>query len=245
MDYKVYKLSKTEYLKGAMIYGCICGVIAYFFYRSAALFLIMLPGFAVFLKLYKNSLREKRNKKLMEEFSETLGSVSVNMRAGYSIENAFLEAYKDIKLFYGEESLMAEEIIRIKRGLEINITLEELMDNLAKRSGAEEIEMFSDVCKSAKRNGGNIAEVLTDTADRIRESICVDAEIDNLMAEKKLEFRIMSVMPFVILIYISITSAGYFDVLYEGIFGRVFMTAALIIFVAALMLGRKIMRINV
>ena len=140
---------------------------------------------------------------------------------------------------------MAEEILRIKRGLEINITLEELIDNLAKRSGAEEIEMFSDVCKSAKRNGGNIAEVLTDTAERIRESICVDAEIDNLMAEKKLEFRIMSVMPFVILIYINITSAGYFDVLYEGIFGRVFMTVALLIFAGALILGRKIMRINV
>ena len=245
MDYKIYKLSKTEYLKGAIIYGCISGGTAYFFYRSAALFLIMLPGFAVFLKLYKNRLKEKRNKKLMEEFSETLGSVSVNMRAGYSIENAFLEACKDIKLFYGEESLMAEEILRIKRGLEINITLEELMDNLAKRSGAEEIEMFSDVCKSAKRNGGNIAEVLTDTAERIRESICVDAEIDNLMAEKKLEFRIMSVMPFVILIYINITSAGYFDVLYEGIFGRVFMTVALLIFAGALILGRKIMRINV
>lgn len=245
MDYKVYKLSKTEYLKGASIYGCISGVTAYFFYRSAALFLIMLPGFAIFLKLYKSRLREKRNKKLMEEFSETLGSVSVNMRAGYSIENAFLEAYKDIKLFYGEESLMAKEILRIKRGLEINITLEELIDNLAKRSGAEEIEMFSDVCKSAKRNGGNIAEVLTDTAERIRESICVDAEIDNLMAEKKLEFRIMSVMPFVIFIYINITSAGYFDVLYEDIFGRVFMTVALLIFAGALILGRKIMRINV
>ena len=38
MDYKVYKLSKTEYLKGALIYGCISGVTAYFFYRSAALF---------------------------------------------------------------------------------------------------------------------------------------------------------------------------------------------------------------
>ena len=245
MDYTTYKLSKIEYCRGALIYACLSGVIAYFFYRSAIVFALLAPGLFIFFRYYKVSLKEKRNKKLMEEFSETLGSVSVNMRAGYSIENAFLEAYKDIKLFYGEKSLMAEEIIRIKRGLEINLTLEELVENLAKRSGAEEIEMFSDVLKSAKRNGGNIAEVLTDTAERIRESICVDAEIDNLMAEKKLEFRIMEAMPFVMLIYINMTSAGYFDVLYEGIFGRVFMTAALLIFAAAMVLGRKIMRINV
>ena len=205
----------------------------------------MAPGVVLFMKYYRGSLKEKRNKKLLEEFSETLNSISINMRAGYSIENAFLEAHKDIKLFYGERSLMAGEILRIRRGLEINMTLEELVENLSKRSGAEEIEMFSDVLKSAKRNGGNISEVLTDTAGRIHESICVDAEIENLMAEKKLEFRIMAVMPFVILIYLNITSVGYFDVLYEGIFGRVFMTAALITFAAALMLGRKIMRISV
>ena len=245
MDYKIYKLSKTEYCKGTLIYACFCAVVAFFFYKSAIAAVVMVPGIAVFMKYYRNGLKEKRNKKLLEEFSETLGSVSVNLRAGYSIENAFLEAYKDIKLFYGEKSLMAEEIMRIRRGLEINMTLEELVENLAERSGAEEIEMFSDVLKSAKRNGGNIAEVLTDTAERIRESICVDAEIENLMAEKKLEFRIMTVMPFVILIYLSVTSAGYFDVLYEGIFGRVFMTAALTTFAAALMLGRKIMRISV
>ena len=245
MDYKTYKLSKVEYLKGALIYAGMCATVSYFFYRSAAVFAFMLPGFIAFLRLYGNILKEKQKKKLLEEFSETLNSISINMRAGYSIENAFLEAYKDIKLFYGEDSLMAEEILRIRRGLEINITLEELVESLAERSGAEEIEMFSDVLKSAKRNGGNITEVLTDTASRIRESICVDAEIDNLMAEKKLELRIMEGMPFVILVYLNITSAGYFDVLYEGIFGRVFMTVALLVYVAALILGRKIMRISV
>ncbi|MBO4679527.1 MAG: type II secretion system F family protein [Lachnospiraceae bacterium] len=245
MDYTTYKLSGTEYIKGILIYAVLSGIIAYFFYKSAAVFFIMIPGFWFFIKLYKNVLKEKRKQKLLEEFSETLNSVSINMRAGYSIENAFLEAYRDIKLFYGEKSLMAEEIMRIRRGLEINITLEELAENLSKRSGAEAIEMFSDVLKSAKRNGGNTTEVLTGTAERIRESICVDAEIENIMAEKKLEFRIMAVMPFVILVYLNITSVGYFDVLYEGIFGRVFMTAALFIYAAALILGRKIMRINV
>ena len=245
MDYRTYKLSKVEYLKAVLMYAGMSATIAYFFYRSMTVFALIAPGFIVFVRIYRNFLKEKQKKKLLEEFSETLNSISINMRAGYSIENAFLEAYKDIKLFYGEESLMAEEILRIRRGLEINITLEELVENLAGRSDAEEIEMFSDVLKSAKRNGGNITEVLTDTASRIRESICVDAEIETIMAEKKLELRIMEGMPFVILVYLNITSVEYFDVLYEGIFGRVFMTVALLIYATALMLGRKIMRISV
>lgn len=105
--------------------------------------------------------------------------------------------------------------------------------------------MFSDVVKSAKRNGGNITEVLSGTADRIRESICVDAEIETIISEKKLELRIMEGMPFLILMYLEVTSVGYFDVLYEGIRGRLFMTIALLLYIAAIILGNKIMKIKI
>ena len=60
-----------------------------------------------------------------------------------------------------------------------------------------------------------------------------------LIAEKKLELRMMEVMPFFILIYLGITSVGYFDVLYEGIPGRVFMTVCLAVYIASVILAEK------
>lgn len=245
MDYREYSLSVKEKLTGVLAYAGVCSIIAYFFYRSFYVFFALLPGGFFFFRVLKRMLCEKRKKKLKDEFSETLYSVSVNMKAGYSLENAFLEAYRDLKLFYGEKSLMAEEVMRIRKGLEINITLEELIEDLSFRSGVEEIKMFSDVVKSAKRNGGNITEVLSGTADRIRESICVDAEIETIISEKRLELRIMEGMPFLILMYLEVTSVGYFDVLYEGIRGRLFMTIALLLYIAAIILGNKIMKIKI
>lgn len=245
MDYNRYVCSKKEIFKLIVLYLCLDLLITFFFYKSVAAFLILLLGFPIAYKSYKKDLCEKRKRKLVAEFSETLTSVSVNMKAGFSLENAFVESYKDIKLFYKEESLMAEEILRIRKGLEINITLEELIEDLSKRSGQEEITLFSEVLKASKRNGGNITEVLSNTAERIQESICVDKEIETLISEKKLELRIMEIMPFVILLYLQVTSVGYFDVCYEGVKGRVFMSGMLLIYFLSMGLGKKIMKIEV
>lgn len=230
---------------GFAIYGLLDAVFSFFFYRSKIAFIILLLGMPAFMKMYRKELLERRKRQLLSEFSETLCSVSVNIKAGFSLENAFLEAYKDIQLFYGANSLMSEEITRIRKGLELNQTLEEIIEDFSVRSDEDDIKMFSDVLKNAKRNGGNITEVLSNTADRIREKICIDAEIETLITEKKMELRIMEGMPFLILLYLEATSVGYFDVLYEGLTGRLIMTGALAVYLLSAFVGSRIMKIKV
>ena len=245
MDYRVYRPGIGDVVRAVISYCILAGAAAYFFYRSWRVFLILLPGFAGFLYLWLKSLRDKRLRQLKQEFAETLKAVSAGMNAGYSMENAFLEAHRDMVMFYGKDCMMAGEIIKIRKGLEVNMTLEELIKDLSERSGDEDIAAFSDVLECAKRYGGNVTEVLETTAETIREKICVDKEIELIMAEKKLELRMMEVLPFFILVYLRITSVGYFDCLYEGVTGRVFMSVCLVLFTGAVLLGEQIMRIRV
>lgn len=245
MNYKVYRYTLGTFCKETTIYLAVTGAIAYVFYRSLMVYLFFLPGLVIYLKIRKGRYVEIRKKKLVLEFSETLNSVSVNLRAGYSIENAFLEAYKDMRMFYGEKSLMAKEIVDIRKGLEVNKTLETLICELGQRSGAEDIVLFAEVLTLAKRNGGNIPEVLSETAEKVHEKICTDNEIDLLTSEKRLELRIMEAVPFLIPVYLEVTSEGYFDVLYEDYTGRVLMTGCLIVYLAAVLIGNRIMRIDV
>ncbi len=245
MDYKVYKPEVKEILKAIVMYCAVSGVIAYFFYRSVKVFLCLTPGFAIFYRFYIKKLKEERSRQLKEQFAEMLRAVSAGMNAGYSMENAFLEAHKDMELFYGKKCMIAEEIVKVRKGLEVNMTLEELIKDIAVRSGDEDIASFSDVLGCAKRYGGNVTEVLRTSAETVREKICVDKEIELIIAEKKLELRMMEVLPFFILMYLRITSVGYFDCLYEGIAGRCFMTVCLAVFIIAAFFGEKIMRIAV
>ena len=245
MDYSDYILNNKEKIIGLLEYVFLCSVFAFFFYRSVIAFIVFLPGVFYFRKIYIASLITKRKKKLSTEFSQTLYSVISGLKAGYSIENAFIEAKRDAELFFGSESLMVFEIQIIKSGLNMHMNLEDLIEDLGTRSGDEEILLFADVFKCAKRNGGNITEVLSETADRIQERICIDREIDLLISEKLLELRIMEVVPFVILIYLDITSRGYFDILYEGLRGRLVMTICLMVYIVAAFVAEKIVRIKV
>ena len=141
--------------------------------------------------------------------------------------------------------MMAGEIIRIRKGLSLNVTLEELMADLAKRSGLEDIRVFSEVFGIAKRNGGNVNDVLQNTAHVMKEKMSLENEIDVLIAEKKMEFGIMEVIPFLILMYIGTTSKGYFDILYGNVKGVVFMTICLAVYLGAVVIGSRIVNINV
>lgn len=243
--YDEYRYGLWEIMGVISIYLLIMALVAYLFYRSIIFFLISLMGIPFFLKFHKKKKIEETREKLSEEFAEVLASVNANMGAGYAAENAFWEAHKDITLFYGEKSLMAPELVHIKKGLSLNMTLESLLYDLGERSGVEDIIVFAKVFETAKRNGGNIREVLERSSETVKEKLEVEKEIRVLISQKKLELKIMECIPFFMIGYIGLTSEGYFDVLYHSLKGVLFMSACLVIYAVALFLGSKIVRINV
>lgn len=55
-------------------------------------------------------------------------------------------------------------------------------------------------------------------------------EIDILISEKKLEQKIMSAMPFLMILFLKMTSGSFLSPLYTTVIGRVVMSSLLLIF---------------
>ena len=72
-----------------------------------------------------------------------------------------------------------------------------------------------------------------------------EEEIQILAASKKLEQKIMNVIPVLILAYLKITSGDYLSTLYGNLFGVLFMTGCLAAYGAALVLSDRILDIRV
>lgn len=244
-DYAVYRFSKKELAACFALEGMFIGMIAYLFYDSILAFFLLMPIAAISLKKRKDLLCRRRKQKLEAEFRDAILSVSYNLQAGYSFENAFQEAYKEIVILYGDKSLMACELRLLLRKIANNEQLENALLNLAKRSGVQDIRDFADIFQIAKRGGGNMQAVIANTAELIGDKQAVRMEIDTIMSEKKLEQTIMRYIPFFIICYISITSKGYFEGLYHNIMGQAIMTAALIVYGLACRLSDKILSIEV
>ena len=173
------------------------------------------------------------------QFKECILSVSTALRAGYAVENAFLESRRDMRLLYGNQSLIYQELEVIRRGLVINVTLEELLRDLAKRSNSSEIKQFAEVFVIAKRNGGSLPEIIYSASTVIAQKMDARQEIPTLLSGRQMEQRVMKVMPFGMLLYIGVSYPGYFDMLYHNWQGIAIMTVCLLIYLAAYVLSDK------
>ena len=240
MRYDRYKLSLKELLTGILIWGIAASVLSYFFYRSFMAGVIIFLFFPVFLIFVKKYLLEQRKWKMTLEFKEMIRIIAVNLQAGSSAENAFRNAYREIKYMFGEKSFMTKECEFIVRGLENNLVLENLVASFGERSCIEEIKDFSEVFSIAKRSGGNLKEIISDTTDVIDTKIEMKREFRTLISSKRFEHRLMCVIPFVILGYIGVTSPGYFDMLYGNMRGVMIMTVCLFVYLGAFLWGEKI-----
>lgn len=244
-DYTQYIFSRreiAEYLLGGGVFMAMVGLL---FYDSIIAWILLMPIVLVSLKDKGRTECQRRKRKLETEFREVILSVSSNLQAGYSVENAFQESYNDIVLLYGRESVMAKELRLLFRKLSNNEQLEFALTNLADRSGLQDIRDFADIFQIAKRGGGDMRGIIANTAEIISDKQEIRREIETVMSEKRLEQQIMRYIPFFIIFYISLTTKGYFESLYHNFFGWVLMTAALIVYIAACRISDKILNIEV
>lgn len=244
-DYSEYHFSLKEGMLAALEGALLVAVIGYFFYRSVLACLFLFPVFVLFIRERKKDLAKKRKRELSVQFKDLVQALSANVKAGYSIENALRESYRDVELLYGADSPICLEVRHMLRGLENNMVLEKLLYDLGLRSGLPDIMQFADVFLIARRSGGNLTEILEKTAGVIEQKIETDKEIQLILGAKKLEQKIMNMVPFLIIFYVGTTSRGFFDVLYHNLVGVVVMTGCLLFYGAAYLFSKKIVDIEV
>ncbi|MBQ9301767.1 type II secretion system F family protein [Butyrivibrio sp.] len=224
------------------------GVVVLFgkvFYDSYVAMAILSP-LSLFWFFYQKKILKRRACRLLGiQFKDAIASVLTNLKAGYSVENAFKEATRDIELLYGKKSLICDHLHRILKGLKNNIPLEKLLYNFGVESENKDILEFAIVFSVAKRTGGNLTEIISRTISVISRKIEVEKEIEVLVSAKRMEARIMNGVPFFIIFYIGLTSKGFFDPLYHNLFGIVLMTICMLVYLAAYLLSEKIINIVV
>ncbi len=244
-DYGDYHLQGREGVLCVLEGAVIVITIGYFFYHSWIACLCLVPVLFLFLKDRKKELARKRRQALGMQFKEMILSVAANQRAGYSIENAFRESYRDMEMLYGAKELICVEIRHIMVGLDNNVVLEKLLYDLGVRSHEPDIMQFAEVFHIAKRSGGNMTDILAKTAAVIEQKMDTDKEIQLMISAKRLEQKIMNAVPFLIIFYVSSTSRGFFDVLYHNLAGITVMTVCLGFYGAAYKLSKRIVEIEV
>ena len=187
MDYKVYQITKKEMFRYAAVYILADVLISLLFYRSVLAAVVFLPGICFFFREVRRELAKKRRKQLERGFLVGMRCVSTALTAGYSVENAFTQAYEELQKLYSKKEPVLQEFRRIRVGILLNRTMEELLSDLAQRSGVEDIEIFAEVFETARRTGGDLIAIIRSTTASVSQKEETRQEIEICLSAKGAE----------------------------------------------------------
>ncbi len=171
-DYNEYKYTKTELLKYGIVGAGIGFVLIMLFYDSLAVSaLAAILGSVMFLKVYKKNCIEKRKWMLRIQFKDAMDSLVSALVAGYSLENAIVEADRDLRLLYKDDDIIIKEFDYMSKQIGLNEPGADLMAELGRRSHVDDIIVFGEILFTAKITGGNIVKVMKKTSADISEKI--------------------------------------------------------------------------
>ena len=104
---------------------------------------------------------------------------------------------------------------------------------------------FAELLEYGKRSGSNWRKIIENTVNQITERQAARLEIEVMVAEKKMEQQIMNIFPLGLLAFLQISAKDYMSVLYHNWFGVCVMTIFLVLYIGAILLSQKILKVQI
>ena len=242
-DYRIYEFDKKEKIL-CLLEGLILNaVISILFYNSL---LAMIPGMIlvlIYFKEKKHALARRRMQGMRKELKEFLNALIATLQTGRSLENAFIEATKDLRRYTEKDTPLVLELKQICVKISLGEPMEKMLTEFSRRSHLEELEYFSEVFSIGKRSGGNIVAIMKNTIRMLQERMEAEEEIATTITEKKLEFQLMTIIPLVIILYLRMGAGNLIHSLYGNVTGVCVMTVCLAIYGGCYLYGKRILEI--
>ena len=119
----------------------------------------------------KKDLKKERIRRLTLQFKEGIMVLASFLSAGYSLENSLSLSVKELEGLYGKTGMITEEFSYMEAGVRMNRPVELLLADMGRRSGIQDVDQFAQVFAAAKRSGGELTDIISQTAGIIRDKI--------------------------------------------------------------------------
>lgn len=244
-DYSKSPNGALEHIASFLIGFAAGFIVLYIFYKAPVLSAAggVLVGAVNIFTSAKNAAR-KRLVKLRMQFFDLLEALSVAMRAGNPVLKALVSARDDLGMIYAPNADIMVELDIIIKKFNNAIPLSAAFQDMADRSGLEDVASFASVYATIEGKSSRANEIVRETQQIIADKMEIEMEIDTMMTAAKTEVKIMLFMPLVILAVIGYAGAGFMDAIYTTGVGRAVATFGLIVFVISFVMARKFSNIK-
>jgi tight adherence protein B len=181
----------------------------------------------------------RRRQRFTAQLPDLLLLVAGSLRAGAGLALALRQVSLEIAAPAGQE------IELVLRELRLGSSLDQALTGLERRMGDDELRLFTAAIRIASDTGGNLAETLERLAESIRQRLAIEAKIEALTAQGRLQGWIMAALPVAVALALFALEPETMEPLIATWQGWLVLAGVAVLELAGLLMIRRIMAIDV
>lgn len=189
--------------------------------------------------LFIKRKKRARFERLNLEIGDCLTVLSNSLRAGYSFQQSIELVSKEM------EGPLAMEFGKTLREINLGTPTEQALANMAQRVESDDLDLMITAVLIQRQIGGNLAEILDNISNTLRERIRIKGEIKTLTAQGRVSGLVIGLMPPILFAILLVINPDYIGDLLEKQAGIYMLLAGVCSQIIGFIFIRKIVNIEV
>jgi tight adherence protein B len=160
--------------------------------------------------LYVHWRRRARRERLLRQLPDAFEMMARVLRAGQSVPQALQAVAADCR------PPLALELTCCSEQQNLGLPAEAAFQDLARRTGLLELQIFALAIVVQQQTGGNLAELLDKLAGVVRDRLKLQRKLQTLTAESRLQANVLLAMPLVVFLLMLLLRRDYVMVLFDN-----------------------------
>ena len=190
-------------------------------------------------QIWLHRRESSRAKKLEDQLPEALTMISNSLKAGFGLLQSLDLAVEQLA------HPVATELAQTVHETNIGSSIDKAFIDLSERCDSYDLDLVVTAVLVQRASGGNLAEILSNVAETMRERVRIRNEIVTLTAQQKLTGIVIGLMPVGVGLLFLVVSPEYITPLFTETIGKVMLGAAIVLESVGIMIIQRILDIDV
>jgi tight adherence protein B len=152
----------------------------------------------------------KRIKQMQEQLPDALALMSASVEGGQTFQRSIDMYRRDAK------APLSQELDRVMAEVAVGSDLVVALENMAERSGVEDLKWTVEAVRIQQSTGGRLAPILHTLADFMRTRQEVRREVQTLSAEGRMSGYVLFAIPIFLVCALELKDPGYLEPMLHG-----------------------------
>ena len=165
---------------------------------------------------------KKRIKTINGQLGDTISILSNSLKAGHSFFQAVDSVVNEMN------GPISEEFAKLLKEINLGGSTEGALENMVDRVGSDDVELMVTAVLIQRQIGGNLAEILDNISNTIRQRVKMKGEIKTLTAQGRISGIVISLLPVGLAMMMALISPDQFRVMVTEPIGIVMIGMAVV-----------------